>query len=677
VSDAKKTKAELVRELEALRAELARTRGPRSMTSSGSALGDDADRYRVLIENMRAIVIESRKGVIQYVSPSAIEVLGRTPEELIGKRPSELIDADYDTAALDQIRQRAVSTGAAEGLLRARKGRDQWIWLDTAVRRFSAPDGDRMVILMRDATERVVAQQALEQNEQRYRLLFEIAGYIVSEIDQDGRLIYLSPNYEQVMGIPREQVLGTNFVFRMHPDDAISRVDGFLQHINHDAPMAIPPHRVLRIDGSVCWMEGVAISYERDGHKRTRLAMVRDVTERIEAEERRKQFEERLHQAQRLEGLGVMAGGIAHDFNNLLTPILGDTSLALLDLPPSSPLRERLQRVQRAAHRAAALTNQMLSYAGEDSLQVEILNLSRLVKEIATLLETAAARHATLIYDLASHLPAVEADSARLSQVIMNLITNASEALEERGGRIALRTGTATLTREELDTLILGNAITPGSYAYLEVEDSGKGMDAETQSRIFDPFFTTKLTGRGLGLAAVLGIVRSHAGAIDLDSEIGRGTRFRVYFPAASRYLAGAPKLTTDAAAGEASRATVLVVDDEADVRALASDVLERAGLTVLTANDGHEAIQVFSKRRGEISVVLLDRTMPGLTGDEAFGKIRALDAKARIVLMSGFSEQRAARAFGDQKIDGFLQKPFLPAALLSIVRAALERPAS
>jgi PAS domain S-box-containing protein len=671
VSDAKKSKAELIRELAALRAQLEQARAGAGATG---AIGDDADRYRMLIENLRAIVVETRQGVIRYVSPSVSEVLGVGPESLIGRRPSESVDQDFDPVAFEQMRRRATATGAAEGLLRVRHAQGRWIWLDTAVRRFSAPDGDRRVILMRDATSRVLAQQALEQNEQRYRLLFEIAGYIVSEIDADGRILYLSPNYEQVMGIPREQVLGTNFVFRMHPDDAVSRVDGFLQQLERDEPMAIVPHRVLRSDGTVRWMEGVAISYEREGQKRVRLAMVRDVTERIEAEERRKQFEERLHQAQRLEGLGVMAGGIAHDFNNLLTPILGDTSLALLDLPPKSPLRERLQRVQRAAHRAAALTNQMLSYAGEDSLQVEILNLSRLVKEIASLLETAAARHATLVYDLASNLPAVEADSARLSQVIMNLITNASEALEERGGRIALRTGAALLSREELDGFILGNAIAPGNYVYLEVEDSGVGMDAETQSRIFDPFFTTKLTGRGLGLAAVLGIVRAHAGAIDLASEAGRGTRFRVYFPAAARLAASTRRGAPDAAAAETPRATVLVVDDEADVRALASDVLERAGLTVLTASDGHEAIQVFAKRRGEIRVVLLDRTMPGLTGDEAFGKIRALDPGVRIVLMSGFSEQRAARAFGDQKIDGFLQKPFLPAKLLSVVRAALER---
>ncbi len=678
MSDDRKTKAELIRELAALRAELARSQQSASAAASASAASDeDADRHRLLVENLRAVVIESRQGIISYVSPSITEVLGFLPAEIVGRRPRDLIDTRADSRAVDEIRRMAIATGSAEGLTRARHKQGHWVWLETAVHRFSIQSGERTAILLRDATERVAAQQVLENSEQRYRLLFEIADYVVSEVDSDGRVLYLSPNYEKIVGIPREQVLGTNFVFQLHPEDVERRVEHFLDFFEQEAPTAIPPHRVLRSDGSERWMEGVAVAYDRPGQKHVRLAMTRDITERVASDERRKHFEERLHQAQRLEGLGVMAGGIAHDFNNLLTPILGDTTLALLDLPPKSPLRERLVRVQRAAHRAAALTNQMLSYAGEDSLQVEILNLSRLVREIAALLETAAARHATLVYELAANLPAVEADSARLSQVIMNLITNASEALEERGGRIALRTGHEQLGRAELDALLLGSGVAPGSFAYFEVEDSGTGMDAETQQRIFDPFFTTKLTGRGLGLAAVLGIVRAHAGALDLESAVGRGTRFRVYFPAAARMLGRARATPVELASDWSRRATALVVDDEADVRSLASDVLERAGLTVLTASDGREALEIFAKRRDEIRVVLLDRTMPGLSGDEAFMRIRELDANARIVLMSGFSEQRAAQAVAGLRIDGFLQKPFLPARLLAVVRDALERPAS
>ncbi len=676
MSDDRRTKAQLIEELGALRAELERARSAAFASDPAPVRSDeDADRYRTLIENVRAVVVESRDGIIRYVSPSSTEVLGHAPDELVGKRPRDLIDLSANPDEIEQIRRATIATGTAEGMIRARHKDGRWLWLETAIRRFKTESGECTAILWRDATDRVSAQEALARNEERYRLLFEIAGYIVAEVDDDGRLLYVSPNFEQVMGFPPEQVIGTNFVLRMHPDDAEVRAESFLRNVAVDQPTLIAPHRVLSADGSERWMEGVAVCYERTGHKRVRLAMTRDITERVAAEQRRQHFEERLHQAQRLEGLGVMAGGIAHDFNNLLTPILGDTSLALLDLPPKSPLRDRLQRVQRAAHRAAALTNQMLSYAGEDSLQVEVLNLSRLVREIAALLETAAARHATLVYELASNLPSIEADSARVSQVIMNLITNASEALEEHGGRVALRTGHALLARGDLDALILGNNLAAGTYAYFEVEDSGCGMSPETQARIFDPFFTTKLTGRGLGLAAVLGIVRAHAGAVDLESAAGRGTRFRIYFPAAARLLAtprpGPPDPDTD----WTRRATVLVVDDEDDVRTLACDVLERAGLTVLTANDGQEAIELFRKRRDEIRVVLLDRTMPGLSGDEAFSRLREIDPGARIVLMSGFSEQRAARAVADQRIDGFLQKPFLPARLLQAVRDALERP--
>jgi nitrogen-specific signal transduction histidine kinase/CheY-like chemotaxis protein len=400
--------------------------------------------------------------------------------------------------------------------------------------------------------------------------------------------------------------------------------------------------------------------------------MAWDITDRVEAEQSRREIEERMQQAQKLEGLGVMAGGIAHDFNNLLTPILGDTSLALLDLPPDSPVRARLQKVQKAAHRAAALTHQMLTYAGEESLHVEVLNLSRLVQEMAQLLETAASREAILVYDLASALPPIEGDAARVSQIVMNLITNASEALEGEG-RITLRTGVAELDAADLGRMVLGSELAAGRYAFVEVADTGCGMDPEIRARIFDPFFTTKFTGRGLGLAAVIGIVRAHQGAVELESEPGRGTRFRVYFPAANRILA---QREAPARAAEPWQAggTLLVVDDEEGVRELARDTLERAGFRVLCAKDGREALEIFEKNADEIRLVLLDRTMPTTSGEETFEGIRALRPGARVILVSGYSRERASERFRGKGLDGFLEKPFLPATLLERVREVLER---
>jgi CheY-like chemotaxis protein len=381
---------------------------------------------------------------------------------------------------------------------------------------------------------------------------------------------------------------------------------------------------------------------------------------------------EQLKEAQRLESLGVLAGGIAHDFNNLLTPILGDASLTLLDLPQNSPARPRLQRIQKAANRAAALTNQMLAYSGQTPAAIEPLDISQLVEEMAQLLKGAVSGKAELIYDLAEGLPAVEADAAQLSQVVMNLITNATEAALDSTGRTILRTGQIEAEKVERDLLIESDVLLSGRYVFIEIIDNGCGMDALTQSKIFDPFFTTKFTGRGLGLAAVLGIVRSHKGAIEIDSEVGRGTRIRVLLPSAGhRVPPVAPKDTS--IADWRGHGTVLVVDDDQGVRELLAETLQRAGLTVLLTEGGREAIEVFRRQADEIQVVVLDRTMPDIDGEEAFGEIRRIRSDARIILMSGHSEERAAWHFIGQGIDGFVHKPFEPMALLERVRRILE----
>ena len=401
------------------------------------------------------------------------------------------------------------------------------------------------------------------------------------------------------------------------------------------------------------------------------IGVTRDVTARVEAEEERKALEGRMQQAQKLEGLGVLAGGIAHDFNNLLTPILGDASLALMDSPEDSPVKQRLEKIQKAAHRAAALTQQLLAYAGKGPLLVEPVNLSQLVLEMAQLLESSISRKATVAYEMAADLPLVDGDPAQLSQVVMNLITNASEAIGGSGGRIAVRTGPVDGDRIGRGENLIGHDLRDGNYAYFEIEDNGAGMDESTRSRIFDPFFTTKFTGRGLGLAAVLGIVRSHRGALELSSDPGRGTRFRVLLPASSSTEIRPPAERSPVVDWSAD-ATVLVVDDDDGVRDLACETLRRAGLTVLAASNAGEALDLFRQRAAEIDLVLLDRTMPTTSGEEAFEAMRRIHPDARIVLVSGYSQTRS-EGFDARGPTGYLQKPFLPQELLEKVRESLE----
>jgi CheY-like chemotaxis protein len=291
---------------------------------------------------------------------------------------------------------------------------------------------------------------------------------------------------------------------------------------------------------------------------------------------------------------------------------------------------------------------------------------------MAQLLEGAVSGKAELIYDLAEDLPVVDADAAQLSQIVMNLIINATEAMQEGAGRAVLRTGQVEAEKVERRFVIGSDGLISGSYVFIEVLDNGCGMDAQTRSRIFDPFFTTKFTGRGLGLAAALGTVRSHGGAIELDSEEGRGTRFRVLLPSAG--FRAQPAVLEDASIEEwRGRGTVLVADDDEGVRDLVEETLQRAGLTVLLARDGHEAVEMFRRQAEEIQIVVLDRTMPHTGGEEAFDAIRRIRSDVHVILVSGYSEERAAWHFIDKGLDAFLHKPFEPMALLERVRRILE----
>jgi PAS domain S-box-containing protein len=520
------------------------------------------------------------------------------------------------------------------------------------------------------------ARQSLRESEERYRIVTEISRDAIEVVNEAGTYVFVNPAVEEMFGYTPEEMLGSqyhDYLDIVHPDDRPHVVNGFAKvekregGVHHYAPM-----RCRHKDGSWIWIKSIATSYLSASGERYILEVTQDITEQVGAEQRKQKLMEQMQEAQRLESLGLLAGGVAHDFNNLLTPMLGDASLALLDLPPDSPVRQQLQRIQKAARRAAALTHQMLAYSGHESSEIEPLDISQLVNEMAQLLKGAVSGKAEVVFDLAENLPAVEADSAQLSQLVMNLITNAIESIEGSVGWAVLRTGQIEADKVEKKHLIGNDALLSSSYVFIEVVDNGCGMDAQTQSKIFDPFFTTKFTGRGLGLAAALGIVRSHSGAIEIDSEVGRGTRFRVLLPSAERQVI--PATLGDTSIEEwRAHGTVLVVDDDEGVRELVELTLQRAGLTVLLACDGHEAVELFQRRADEIKVVVLDRTMPNIGGEEAFEEIRRIRSDAHVILLSGYSEERAAWHFTGQGFDAFLHKPFEPMELLECVRRIFE----
>ena len=406
-------------------------------------------------------------------------------------------------------------------------------------------------------------------------------------------------------------------------------------------------------------------------------ALQAEIIERELAEEERRKVQVKLLHAQKLESLGVLSGGIAHDFNNLLVGILGNAGLALGDLPEDSPVRDTLKDIETAALRAAELTRQLLAYAGKGQFFVGPVHLSQLVEEMGHLLSTAVAKNARLDFQFAADLPTIDADATQLRQVVMNLITNASEAIGTASGTIVVRTGVMDADRGYLADAQLGVGLPAGRYAFVEVQDDGHGMHPATQARIFDPFFTTKFTGRGLGLAAVLGIVRAHRGAIRVTSAPGRGTTIRVLLPCANAPEGNLPlpATTAEEATDELppGSATVLIVDDEETVRTVAQRILSARGFAVRLASGGVEALHVLREDPDGIDLVLLDLTMPDMGGAMTMQELRRIRPDLKVVLSSGYSQEDAIPA-GDVTASAaaFIQKPYRPSELVAILRRVL-----
>jgi PAS domain S-box-containing protein len=435
--------------------------------------------------------------------------------------------------------------------------------------------------------------------------------------------------------------------------------------------------RALRQDG---WWEGELTHVHKDGREikcesrqllhldsegnvEGLLEINRDITER-------KRIEEKLRESAKLESLGVLAGGIAHDFNNLLTGILGNASLLLEDAPLGSPEWSFSKGICESAGRAAKLAHQMLAYSGRGQFVLESVDLSEHIRRHTALIQSSVPKHVELVFNLANDLPAIDADQDQLQQLVMNLVVNAAESIGPEGGRVTVRTRPQTVDEAYRRELALGEHLQDGLCTVLEVSDTGSGMDEQTLSRIFDPFFTTKFVGRGLGLAAVQGIVRGHKGAMKVTSRPGDGTNFQVFFPANA---ASAPEPRPTESQNERA-GTILVIDDEEIVRSTAQSALTRLGYEVITAATGAEGLEVLRSHDHTIRLVLLDLSMPGMSGEQTMREVRKIRPDVPVVLSSGFNEAEALRGFESQRLAGFLQKPYTGRTLAMRVRAAIGR---
>ncbi len=522
----------------------------------------------------------------------------------------------------------------------------------------------------RDIERRKLDEAALRASEDRFRSVVETAGSIIIWLSPDFTILEWNKEAEGIFGVTRAEAVGKNYIDHFMPDvdrDVLRREkEAVLSgHETHEFE-----NHVTHTDGTtrtVSWK--VTPLFDAADNPDGLIATGHDVTGREEAEREQRARDAKAQHMEKLESLGVLAGGIAHDFNNLLMAMLGHAELALMELPSTSPTANDLKEISTAARRAAELTKQMLAFAGKGNFVTEPVDASGLVSGMADLLDASVPGNVVLSLDLAEGLPAIEADTGQIQQLLRNLVINAVEAIGDETGTVSVRT-----RRDRVPgRAYVGGVFVEGDVVSLEVRDTGCGMDEDTQQKMFDPFFTTKFAGRGLGLAAVLGIVRAHSAAMSVESEPERGTVISVLFPV-SRRRVDVPAASDIGSGAWPGGGTVLVVDDEAAVRSLTGRILEKHGLTVFRADDGHEAVQIFRKHMDDIDIVLLDLTMPRLGGEATVKELRAVRSNVRVILASGFSEEDVASRFVGLGLAGFLQKPYTPDDLMEKIREVLSR---
>jgi signal transduction histidine kinase/predicted hydrocarbon binding protein len=517
--------------------------------------------------------------------------------------------------------------------------------------------------LERDIAERRAAEQALSASQELNERLIEALPGGVVHVRKDGAILRANGEALRILGLSYNQIsrgyiadFQTKTVFE---DGSPADVSDYpvAKAIITGLPQPALTLGVAKPNSEISWAVFRAVPTRDPATQEVNgaIATFIDITER-------KRLEEKLMHTQKLESLGVLAGGIAHDFNNLLVTILGNASLAKDHLRADPVAWPLLEEIELGARRAAELTRQMLDYSGQGKFRLQSLDLPEAAREMAGLLRAMIPKNVALHYQVQDGLKPIEADPAQIRQVIMNLITNAAESMTERAGRVVISVEEVQLSARDLEQYP-NHAATAGRFLSLEVKDDGCGMDDETRRRMFDPFFTTKFKGRGLGMAAVLGIVRSHGGAIRTDSQKGVGTRVRVLLPAKD-----APP--GEPAPGISTRGTVLVVDDDQGVQSLVRRALIAGGFSVITASSGEDALRLFEQHRRELSLIVMDVTMPQMSGVEALRRIRATGSEIPALLSSGYNVEVIGA--DSPKFSAYLQKPYDVTELLDAVASAI-----
>ena len=657
-----------------------RNRQLRLAVARARALHESEERYRAVAEDTPVFICRFLpSGEITYVNEAYCRYFGTTREEAVGSSFFALLPPED----LEEVKSNCLAmtvespNQTREHQSQQRDSEPRWLrWTKRAL--FNA-EGEPIAYqaIGEDVTERKRTRQALSDEKEFAEAalnsqhdLFFLFDHVTGTGVRWNRAFLDMTGYEHV-----EVEAMTSLAAYFDADD-LERLGRCIEGVIATGAGTLEMDVVHKDGRHIPCEFNLSLLRDADGARKYVISVGRDVTSRRQAERDRLHLEREVQHMQKLESLGVLAGGIAHDFNNILASIMGNTELVMMRLPSTHTVVPNLREIEAGAARAAELTQQMLAYSGRGHFRLSATNLSTLVHDTAHLLQGTVAKNITLDLALDTDLPQVDADPAQLQQIVTNLLTNALESMHAEGGRVVLSTGQMKCTASYLAQSAIppksaDQAPQPGIYSYVEVRDTGEGMDEDTRAKIFEPFFTTKFTGRGLGMAAVAGIVRGHNGVLLVDTEVGRGTTFRVLLPLAEggMTMSKSPRKIRPKRA-PSGRGTVLVVDDEQAVRQLTGAMLSHLDFAVLSAADGLEGLKVFETHSEEITCVLLDLTMPNMDGEACFEALRQLKPDTPVVLVTGYSEHKVHSLFAGKGLAAFLHKPFKMAGLIRTLAA-------
>lgn len=622
---------------------------------------NDLREREVLLHGISAsaldgIIVMDNSGCVTYWNPAAERILGYRADEVVGKLLHKMLippgrRSEYNTGISEWQRTGRGPVVDKTTALKVQTKAGYEIDAELSVSSMEISGQWHAVGILRDVTQR-------RQAEEEYRTILQAAmdGFWI--IDEKGNILDVNDTFCRMIGYSREELLKMR-IQDVEANETPEEITARIREI-HEGGAGRFETRHKRRDGKIIDIEVSVMGGGTSAGKRL-YVFLRDISRQKRADKERRDLEAQVQYTQKLESLGILAGGIAHDFNNILQIILGNVNLMQKMVPEMSPVYQFTDNIRRSVDRAVALTHQMLAYAGTRSVSLKPVNLSGIAEEIIQLLHVSISRKVTVQTNFMSGLPTIDADPAQIQQVMMNLILNASEALDEdNGGVVTVSTMVLHCTEDYLSASHALYQAPEGDYVCLEVSDTGCGMTEEVVKRLFDPFFTTKFTGRGLGMSAVLGIIRGHRGAILVESAHGRGTTIRALFPVGASSASPATENGLQAPVSTPGKArTVLFVDDEPDLLDLGALALGQLGYTVLKAMDGLEAIRIFDSRTDHIDCVVLDLSMPQLDGEQTLRELRRINPDIRVILASGYAEQDLQLRFGGMNVNAFLQKPY------------------